>query len=168
MRHAFPMALDLRAFNGMKIDEPEDDATAATLASTLSTQSSTRGMSVGGGESLATLRNKLRTAKSKAKKVPGGGKEPNLPQDNPTYQMPLFLEFEKRKNGGKAIRCRQDVQAVEPANLRAKHMIGEKTAASYKDTQDILKITVNPPLNNELLPNLKTMEVHALVALPEG
>ena len=47
-------------------------------------------------------------------------------------------------------------------------MIGGKTAASDKDTQEILKITVNPPLDAESLPNLKKMDIHASVALPEG
>ena len=49
-------------------------------------------------------------------------------------------------------------------NLRAEHMIGGKTAASNKDTQEILKITVNLPLDAESLPNIKTMEVYASVA----
>ena len=47
-------------------------------------------------------------------------------------------------------------------------MIGGKTAASDKDTKEILKITVNPPLDAESLSNLKTIEVHASFTLPEG
>ena len=101
MSHSFKITLGLIAFNRMKIAGPADDATAATSASTISTI--TR-MSVGGEESLSTLRSKLRAAEAKSKNGPGGGKEPNLPQDNPAYHMPLFLEFKKRKKDGKAIR----------------------------------------------------------------
>ena len=53
-------------------------------------------------------------------------------------------------------------------NLRATHVIRGKNAASYNDMQDILKIPVNPQLDAEPLPNLKTMEIYALVALPVG
>ena len=63
---------------------------------------------------------------------------------------------------------KQKEEQLNLLNLRAEHMIGGKTAASDKDTQEILKITVNPPLDNASLPNLKTMEIHASVILPEG
>ena len=69
-------------------------------------------MSVGGEVSVATLRSKLRAAKAKAKakSVSGGSKDPNIRQENLAQHMPLFLEYKKRKKGGKTIRCRQDVR----------------------------------------------------------
>ena len=91
----------------MKISGPADDATAATMASTLSTIT---GMHVGGDGTVATLKSKLCAAEAKARSVAGGSKDSNLPQENQAYHMPLFLEYKKRKKGGKAIRCRQDVR----------------------------------------------------------
>ena len=47
-------------------------------------------------------------------------------------------------------------------------MHGGDTAASDTDTQALLKIVVNPPLQDESTDNIKRMEVVASVLLPPG
>ena len=59
-----------------------------------------------------------------------------------------------------------DEEATTALNLRAQYLHGGDTAASDADTQALLKVVVNPPLEDESLDNLLRMEVVGTVLLP--
>jgi hypothetical protein len=61
-----------------------------------------------------------------------------------------------------------DEEVTNALNLRAQFIHGGDTAASDADAQVLLKIVVNPPLEDESIDNLKRMEVIASVLLPPG
>ena len=61
-----------------------------------------------------------------------------------------------------------DEEATNALNLGAQFIHGGETAASDADTQALLKVVVNPPLEDESINNLKRMEVVAAVLLPAG
>jgi hypothetical protein len=61
-----------------------------------------------------------------------------------------------------------DEEATNALNLRAQFIHGGETAASDADAQALLKIVVNPPLEDESIDNFKRMEVAASVLLPAG
>ena len=61
-----------------------------------------------------------------------------------------------------------DEEVTNALNLRAQFIHGGDTAASDADTQALLKIVVNPPLEDESIDNIKRMEVVASVLLPPG
>ena len=61
-----------------------------------------------------------------------------------------------------------DEEATNSLNLRARFIHGGETAASDADAQALLKVVVNPPLEDESIDNLKRMEVVASVLLPAG
>ena len=61
-----------------------------------------------------------------------------------------------------------DEDATNSLNLRAQLIHGGETAASDADAQALLKVVVNPPLEDESIDNLKRMEVVASVLLPAG
>jgi hypothetical protein len=59
-------------------------------------------------------------------------------------------------------------EATTALNLRARLVHGGETAASDADVQALLKLAVNPPLEDESIDNFKRMEIVASVLLPEG
>ena len=61
-----------------------------------------------------------------------------------------------------------DEEATNALNLRAQFIHGGDTAASDSDTQALLKIVVNPPMEDESIDNIKRMEVVASILLPPG
>ena len=61
-----------------------------------------------------------------------------------------------------------DEEARTALNLRARLVHGGDTAASDADVQAMLKLEINPPLEDESIDNFKRMEIVASVLLPEG
>ena len=58
-------------------------------------------------------------------------------------------------------------EATNALNLQAQFIHGGETAASDADAQELLKVIVNPPLEEESTDNLKRMEIVASALLPK-